>query len=58
MTFDEILLEILSEFIGGKNLNIEHYCEKYPQYRDAILSKFITAQFIKRSFEEEDLSGK
>jgi serine/threonine protein kinase len=58
MTFDEILLEILSEFIGGKNPNIEHYCEKYPQYGDAILSKFITAQFIKRSFEEEDLSGK
>ncbi|MFH1655773.1 MAG: serine/threonine-protein kinase [Candidatus Omnitrophota bacterium] len=55
---DSILLEILNEFIEGKKVDIEAYCKEYPQYKDAILAKFRTANFIKKNFQEVDLSGK
>jgi len=55
--FDDILLQILDEFIADKKVDIEKYCKKYPQHKDAIVSKFLTAEFIKKSFQEKDLSG-
>lgn len=58
MDFDNLLLQILDEFIEGKKVDIDNYCKKYPQYKDAILSKFRTAEFIKKNLREEDLSGK
>lgn len=58
MEFDNILLEILDEFIDGKKVDIEEYCKRYPDHREAILSKFQTAEFLKKNFHEEDLSGK
>src|SRR3989338_7537723 len=58
MEFDNILLEILDEFIDGKKVDIEAHCERYPEHKDAILSKFRTAEFLKKNFHEEDLSGK
>lgn len=57
MEFDNILLQILDEFITGKKIDIEKYCKKYPHHKDAIISKFLTAEFIKKSFQEKDLSG-
>jgi len=58
MDFDNILLEILNEFIKNENIDIEKYCNRYPQYKDALLDKLIIAKLIKQSFREEDLSGK
>lgn len=58
MNFDDVLLEILDKFIDGKGIDINSYCQKYPEYRDAILAKFRAAEFIKKSFKDEDLSGK
>lgn len=58
MDFNNLLLQILDEFIDGRKIDIEDYCKKYPQYREAILSKFRTAEFIKNNLREEDLSGK
>jgi len=55
--FDDILLQILDEYIVGKKVDIEKYCNKYPQYKNAIVSKFLTAEFIEKSFQEKDLSG-
>jgi len=58
MDFDNLLLEILDKYIDGKRVDIDEYCKKYPEYQDALLSKFKTAEFIKSNFHEEDLSGK
>ena len=58
MEFDDVLIEILNEFAGGKNVNVEEYCNKYPQYKELILSKLKIAEYIKSDFAEEDLSGK
>jgi len=58
MDFDNLLLEILDGFIEGKKVDVEAYCEKYPEHRDAILSKFKTAEFLKRNFHEDDFNGK
>jgi len=58
MNFDEVLIEILNEFAEGKNIDVEKYCLKYPQYKDSIISKLKIAEYIKNDLEEEDLSGK
>ncbi len=58
MEFDDVLIEILNEYAEGKNVNVEVYCEKYPQYKDEILSKLKIAEYIRSDFHEEDLSGK
>ena len=58
MNFDDVLLEILDKFIDGKGVDINSYCQKYPEHRDAILAKFRTAEFIKKSFKDENLSRK
>jgi serine/threonine protein kinase len=58
MDFDTILLEILDRFIDGKSVDINEYCLKYPDHKDAILTKFRAAEFIKKSFKDEDFSGK
>ena len=46
MDFDNLLLEILDEFIDGEKVDVEAYCEKYPEHRDAILSNFMFAEFL------------
>src|SRR3989338_6687038 len=58
MDFDSLLLEILDEFIDGRKVDIEKYCKRYPEHRDAVLSKFKTAEFLKKNFHEEELNGK
>jgi len=58
MNFDDILLEILDKLIWGEKVDIEVYCKKYPQFKDAILDKFRAAEFIKKNFREDDLEGK
>ncbi len=58
MDFDEIILDLLNEITEGKQVDIDVYCEKYPQYKEAILAKFKTANFIKHHFQEEDYSNK
>lgn len=58
MSFDDLLLEILDKFIENGRVDIEEYCKKYPQYKDALLDKFRTAEFIRKNLREEDLSGK
>ena len=40
MDFDNLLLEILDKFIEGKKVDINAYCKKYPEYQDALISKF------------------
>lgn len=56
--FEDILLEIIGKLAEGKQVDIEDYCNKYPQYRDALLAKFRTAEFLRKNFHEEDLTGK
>ncbi|GEM_PF-838442 len=58
MDFDNILLEILDGFIDSKKVDLEEYCNKYPEHKETILSKFKTAEFIRKNFHEEDLNGK
>lgn len=56
--FEDILLEIIGKLAEGKQVDIEGYCNKYPQHRDALLAKFRTAEFLRKNFHEEDLTGK
>jgi len=58
MNFDEILIEILNKYAEGKTVNVEDYCKKFPQHKDAIISKLKVAEYIKSDLQEEDLSGK
>jgi serine/threonine protein kinase len=58
MEFDDIFLEILNEYIKGNKSILEKYINKYPRYKERILSKIQTAEFIKNNLKEEDLSGK
>lgn len=58
MEFNDIFLEILNEYIKGNKSILEKYIDKYPQYKEKILSKIQTAEFIKNNLQEENLSGK
>ncbi|MCQ9206844.1 MAG: protein kinase [Omnitrophica bacterium] len=58
MNFENILLEILEKLITNDKIDIDEYCKKFPQYKDEILAKLRTAEFLKSNFQEEELSGK
>lgn len=58
MNLDGIVLEMLDGLAQNKEVDIEKYCNTYPAYRDQILAKFKTAEFIKQNFQEQDLSDK
>jgi eukaryotic-like serine/threonine-protein kinase len=58
MDFDTILLEIIDEFIDGRKDVIDKYCEKYPEFKDKIVSKLATANFIKQGLNEDDINEK
>ncbi|MFH1245072.1 MAG: serine/threonine-protein kinase, partial [Candidatus Omnitrophota bacterium] len=58
MDFDTILSQIMDKIIEGENVGIEEFCLQHPQYKEKLLAKLQTAQFLKRSLREDDLSGK
>ncbi|MFH1245293.1 MAG: serine/threonine-protein kinase [Candidatus Omnitrophota bacterium] len=58
MDFDTIFSQIMDKIIEGEEVNIEEYCNQFPQYREKLFAKMQTVQFIEKDLQEEDFRGR